>query len=107
LLALFLSSFLCYEYLSLVPSLTAGDHKPVSALFDVTLEIIVPERFNEIHSMVLRELDRLENEARPVLELSDDQVHFGKIAYLEPRTRSVTIKNKGAVSPLVPILTFS
>ena len=80
-------------------SLTTGDHKPVSALFDVTLEIIVPERFKEIHSIVLRELDRLENEARPIVELSDDQLHFGKIAYLEPRTRSVTLKNKGAVFP--------
>ena len=80
-------------------SLTTGDHKPVSAFFDVTLEIIVPERFKEIHNIVMRELDRLENEARPIVELSDDQLQFGKIAYLEPRTRSVTIKNKGAVFP--------
>jgi hypothetical protein len=55
--------------------------------------------------MVLRELDRLENEARPTLEISNDHLSFDKIAYLEPQTRSITLKNTGLVrSPQNTIL---
>jgi hypothetical protein len=49
--------------------------------------------------MVLRELDRLENEARPTLETSNDHLSFDKIAYLEPQTHSINLKNTGLVCP--------
>jgi hypothetical protein len=49
--------------------------------------------------MVLRELDRLENEARPTLEISNDNITFDKITYLEPQTHSITLKNTGHVPP--------
>jgi len=77
-----------------------GDHKPVSAYFDVCLEAIVPESFQAIHAGVLRELDRLENDARPVVSVSSEQLQFDTISFLEPTTRSLTLQNIGPVLSL-------
>jgi inositol polyphosphate 5-phosphatase INPP5B/F len=82
-----------------------GDHKPVSALFDVCLEAIIPNRFQEVHANVLRELDRLENDARPTVSLSSEELHFDEINFLEPITRSVVLQNSGTVSPMKIMLT--
>ena len=77
-----------------------GDHKPVSALFDVCLETIIPSRFQEVQATVLRELDRLENNARPNVSLSSEEIHFDEINFLEPITRSVILQNTGTVIPI-------
>jgi inositol polyphosphate 5-phosphatase INPP5B/F len=77
-----------------------GDHKPISALFDVELEIIIPTRYQDINKSVLLELDRLENDSRPVVSISTDSLHFGVIPYLEPVVRSFTLINTGTVIPL-------
>ena len=74
-----------------------GDHKPVSAFFDVTLEMIIPERFQEIHSRIFRELDKLENDARPAVIISSEELNFEQINFLEPITRSTTLENIGTV----------
>lgn len=76
-----------------------GDHKPVSAFFDVCLEAIIPNRYQEVHANVLRELDRLENEARPTVSLSSEELYFDEINFLEPITRSAILQNTGTVVP--------
>ena len=48
---------------------------------------------------VLRELDRLENDARPTVSLSSEELHYDEINFLEPITRSVILQNSGTVSP--------
>jgi hypothetical protein len=80
-------------------SADVGDHKPVSALFDVCLEAIIPNRFQEVQATVLRELDRLENDARPTVSLSSEELHFDEINFLEPITRSAILQNTGTVVP--------
>jgi len=72
-----------------------SDHKPISAYFDVTLQVIIPPKFQEIHATVLRELDRLENDSRPNVTISTDLLDFGNISFLEPTTRSLNISNAG------------
>jgi hypothetical protein len=51
----------------------------------------------KIHADALRELDRLENEARPTVHISSDELDFGDIYFLEPVTRSVVLENTGTV----------
>jgi hypothetical protein len=80
-----------------------GDHKPISAYFNVCLEAIVPERFEAIHAGVLRELDKLENDARPIVSVSSEQLQFDTISFLEPTTRSLTLENIGPVFPSVKL----
>ena len=80
-----------------------GDHKPISAYFNVCLEAIVPERFQAIHAGVLRELDKLENDARPIVSVSSEQLQFDTISFLEPTTRSLTLENIGPVFPSVKV----
>ena len=84
-------------YLSFVTN--KGDHKPISGYFDVQAETIIPERFRGTHASVLRELDRLENDARPNISVSLEQLQFPKISFLEPITQSLTIENTGLVLP--------
>jgi hypothetical protein len=72
----------------------------VSALFDVTLEAIVPERFHEVQGNILREFDKLENDAKPTVSISSEELHFGRINFLEPTTKSMTLVNTGPVAPL-------
>jgi hypothetical protein len=50
-----------------------------------------------MHADALRELDRLENEARPTVHISSDELDFGDIYFLEPVTRSVVLENTGTV----------
>ena len=82
-----------------------GDHKPVSALFDICVEAIIPNRFQEVHATVLRELDRLENDARPTVSLSPEELHFDEINFLEPITQSAILQNTGTVFPMKTTLT--
>jgi hypothetical protein len=70
----------------------------VSAFFDICLETIIPDRYAKSHAYVLRELDRLENEARPIVDVSSDELDFGEIYFLEPVTRSIILENTGTVS---------
>jgi hypothetical protein len=75
-----------------------SDHKPISAFYDISLEIIIPEKYHDIHSLVLRQFDRLENDARPVVHVFPEELQFGLISFLEPVTRSITLENTGTVS---------
>ncbi|EFE44930.1 phosphatase family protein [Trichophyton verrucosum HKI 0517] len=97
--------------------IVSSDHKPIHADFDVTLDVVIPSLKTKIHQEVARELDKAENEARPditivVDELSEarrsssggvalptqpDTVHFGKVRYRDPTSRSLTLANTGGV----------
>ena len=73
----------------------------MSAFFDICLETIVPDRYAQSHANVLRELDRLENDARPIVHVSSDELDFGDIYFLEPVTRSIILENTGNVSSIL------
>jgi hypothetical protein len=74
-----------------------SDHKPISGFYNITLEAIIPEKFQNIHSLVLRQFDRLENDARPAVTISSEELNFGPISFLDPITRSIMLENTGTV----------
>lgn len=74
-----------------------SDHKPISAFYEVFLEAIIPEKYQSVHSLVLREFDRLENETRPTVHVSSEELQFGPISFLDPVNRSLTLENTGTV----------
>lgn len=86
----------------------SADHKPLNAVFKLKFDAAVPELKAKVQQEVARELDRAENEGRPVLTVvidgtvhADDPnftgVSFGHIRYDEPKTRSITLANTGRV----------
>lgn len=96
----------------------SSDHKPLDAVFTLTYEAVVPELKSKVHQEVVRELDKAENEGRPVVTVVVDHHHhqdsdglpemqepsasfegvdFGKVRYAHPKLRSLTIANTGRV----------
>jgi len=97
----------------------SSDHKPLDAIFTLEYDAVVPELKSKIQQEVARELDRAENEGRPgitvVVDHSVDSprsdtpptrrestggaegVDFGHVAFLQRKSRSLTIANTSAV----------
>ena len=96
----------------------SSDHKPLDAVFTLDYDAVDPEMKARIHQEVARELDKAENEGRPVVTVVVDHqrdadsiqtdsspkfegVDFGHVKYDHVKTRSVTIANTGRVSATV------
>ncbi|KAK3308403.1 Endonuclease/exonuclease/phosphatase [Chaetomium strumarium] len=92
--------------------ITSSDHKPVSSIFTLDYDAVVPELKSKVHAEVARELDRAENEGRPAITIAVDHdsphvadngsdssphVDFGEIGFLEKHTLSLTLANTGRV----------
>jgi hypothetical protein len=93
--------------------ITSSDHKPVSSIFTLDYDAVVPELKAKVHAEVARELDRAENEGRPAITIvvdrdsthgvtdsgpeSSPHVDFGEIGFLEKHTLSLTLANTGRV----------
>ncbi|CAG8520737.1 10374_t:CDS:10 [Paraglomus brasilianum] len=76
----------------------ASDHKPVSAAFEMKVKIIHPDKQANVHSSVVRELDKLENERIPDATVSTNQVDFGKLTPdMLPKSEILIIENTGKV----------
>lgn len=96
----------------------SSDHKPLDAVFTLTYEAVVPELKAKVHHEVVRELDKAENEGRPVVTVVVDHHHhrdsdglpdlqelsatfegvdFGGVRYGHPTMRGLTIANTGRV----------
>ena len=103
----------------------SSDHKPLEAVFTLDYDAVVPELKSKVQQEVARELDKTENETRPGITIvidhsqdSDDEesphdassnhpvrprtgdsesVEYGKVAYLQRKTRNITIANTGQV----------
>ena len=91
----------------------SSDHKPLDAVFTLEYNAVVPELKAKIHQEVARELDKAENDGRPVVTIvvdhqkdNDDAqkfegVDFGHVKYDHVKTRGVTIANTGRVPATV------
>ncbi|KAH7226786.1 Endonuclease/exonuclease/phosphatase [Fusarium oxysporum] len=85
--------------------ITSSDHKPITSIFTLDYDAVVPDLKAKIHAEVARELDRAENEGRPgitvVVEGSEGNeeniVDFGEVIPLEKRIRHLTVANTGSV----------
>lgn len=93
----------------------SSDHKPLSAVFTLTYDAVVPELKAKVHQEVARGFDKAENEGRPALTVvvenhSDESVpnadgpadmnavHFGEVRYAVKKTRVITIANTGQIA---------
>ncbi|KAI8656952.1 hypothetical protein LRP88_12266 [Fusarium phalaenopsidis] len=86
--------------------ITSSDHKPITSIFTLDYDAVVPDLKAKIHAEVARELDRAENEGRPgitvVVEGNEGAdgniVDFGDLGPLERKTHSLTVANTGGVA---------
>ncbi|ULU10856.1 hypothetical protein L3Y34_014829 [Caenorhabditis briggsae] len=78
-----------------VETITISDHKPVRALFNLKVKKINESGANSVYEEAIRESDRRANEELPQVQLSLNEVDFGIVNYLEPKTRSVIVQNVG------------
>ena len=87
----------------------SSDHKPLDAVFTLDYDAVDPVVKAEIQQEVARELDRAENEGRPVITMVVDHpqshssdpgngIDFGHVRYDEQKTRNMTIANTGRVT---------
>ncbi|KAK1753306.1 putative PI phosphatase [Echria macrotheca] len=93
---------------------TSSDHKPIVSIFTLDYDAVVPELKAKVHAEVARELDRAENEGRPVVTIvvdsndskkpkgrrdqSEHLVDMGDIRFLNKESATLTIANTGRVS---------
>ncbi|KAL9049579.1 MAG: hypothetical protein Q9162_007148 [Coniocarpon cinnabarinum] len=87
----------------------SSDHKPLDAVFKLEYDAVVPELKSQVHQQVARDLDRAENEARPLVTLvadrqtrsndrGSDSVHFENMHYEEEVVQTLTLANIGRVN---------
>ena len=97
----------------------SSDHKPLDAVLTLDYDAVDPDLKANIHQEVARELDKAENEGRPVVTIVVDQhrdsdithsttsaskyegVDFGDVKYDHLKIRNVTIANTGRVPAIV------
>lgn len=84
--------------------ITSSDHKPLTSVFTLTCDCVVPEAKAKVHAEVARQLDRAENEGRPVITLvlegnaqEGNVVDIGHLSFLAKKSSSITIANTGSV----------
>lgn len=78
-----------------IDTITISDHKPVRAMFNLKVKKINESGANNVYEEAIREADRRANEELPQVQLSLNEVDFGIVNYLEPKTRSVIVQNVG------------
>ena len=101
------------EYYTSHQHVLSSDHKPLDAVFTFTYNAVDADLKAHIHQEVARELDKAENEGRPIVTVVIDQkrqpatqinmpsdpeyIDFGDVRYDHAHTRHITIANTGAV----------
>ncbi|KAL4870384.1 hypothetical protein BDV12DRAFT_61301 [Aspergillus spectabilis] len=100
------------DYYTSHQGVLSSDHKPLVAGFTLELDFVDPKLKSQVHQEVVRELDKAENESRPVLtvvvdnhnhepsesETDPNAVNFGSISLDVPVRRHLTVANTGGVS---------
>uniref|UniRef100_L2GDX6 Phosphatase family protein n=1 Tax=Colletotrichum fructicola (strain Nara gc5) TaxID=1213859 RepID=L2GDX6_COLFN len=92
----------------------SSDHKPIISVFTLDYDAVVPDLKAKVHAEVAKELDRAENEGRPLITVILDNhdlqakdetgavdigeaVDFGDIGYRSRHTATLTLANTGRV----------
>ncbi|KAI8843640.1 Endonuclease/exonuclease/phosphatase [Chytridium lagenaria] len=91
------ANWISCEWYNTCMELTLSDHKPVSALFKIKVRKIDQHKLDTVTEEINRDLDRLENEAVPVLHMDSNVLEFGSVKYMHPVTKSVYLENTGKV----------
>ncbi|KAL1302549.1 hypothetical protein AAFC00_002931 [Neodothiora populina] len=102
------------EYYTAHQRVLSSDHKPLTAVYTLKYDSVVPELKAKVVQEVARELDRVENEGRPSVTVVVDRHHgeeektdddpakfegvtFGEVRYAMHKHRHLTIANTGRV----------
>lgn len=108
---------ICLEYYTTHQRVLSSDHKPLSALFSLKYDAVVPELKAKVHAEVAKELDKAENEGRADVTVVVDKhknadterddahcdpedfegVWFGDVRWAQAKHRTLTIANTGRV----------
>lgn len=87
--------------------ITSSDHKPITSVFTVDYDAVDSDLKSKVYAEVAWELDRAENEGRPVVTIvaegsgGHDQnavIDFGEMQFLEQKTAVLTVANTGGVA---------
>lgn len=101
----------------------SSDHKPLSAVFDLVYDAVVPELKAKVQQEVARLFDKNENETRPSVTVVVDNpvegathadkpadaselnaVDFEDVRYHVPKTRTLTIANTGPIPATIAFI---
>ena len=107
---------LSLEYYTSHQGIVSSDHKPLDAEFTLIYDAVDPKLKAKVHTEVVRELDKAENEGRPSVTVLVDHyyddhkvsvndgtdeasegVDFGEVRYDRKKTRHLSIANTGKV----------
>jgi len=77
--------------------LTISDHKPVISEYEIWVRKVNNEKYLDIYSQLIKQLDRHENDSIPVITVSSFYVDFGKVTNNISSTKTLIIKNEGKV----------
>ncbi len=78
--------------------LLTSDHKPVSAIFFVDLSFVNKDKKRKVQDEVLVELNKLEMDHLPDVQLETNAVKFGDVRYGVNYQKSVLLTNTGPVA---------
>ncbi|KAJ3386497.1 hypothetical protein HDU84_001513 [Entophlyctis sp. JEL0112] len=78
-----------------INELRISDHKPVAALFKCLIRTVDPRKFELVTADLLKDLDRLENDAIPRIEIDTNSLEFGHVKYLTSKSQIIAVKNIG------------
>ncbi|KNC75860.1 hypothetical protein SARC_11620 [Sphaeroforma arctica JP610] len=84
----------CSNYTS-HPTIMISDHKPVSAVLSVDVNIVDEAKLETVYQNVLRDNDRLKNIALPDATVDTNMVEFGDLRYMEAIKHQVKLTNVG------------
>lgn len=107
---------LLLEYYDSHQDIVSSDHKPLDAVFTLVYDAVDPQLKAKVHTEVVRELDKAENEGRPVVTVivdhyyddheppanggndkTNEGVDFGEVRYDHKKIRHLSIANTGKV----------
>eukprot|EP00055_Hartaetosiga_balthica_P015944 m.98149 g.98149 ORF g.98149 m.98149 type:complete len:962 (+) comp9001_c0_seq2:161-3046(+) len=84
------------EYTS-APEIRISDHKPVRGQFTLSVSVVDPKRQQDTMNSIFRELDVIENDSLPDVELSCQAFEFQNVRFDRKQEQELRIKNIGKV----------
>ena len=84
------------EYTS-IPTLLLSDHKPVRALFEVQVSVIIEEKRRNVFREIMLLLDKWENDNMPRVNLPKNAVKFTTLTFDTPIGQTSSVENTGNV----------
>jgi len=86
----------CKNYSSF-SAMKFSDHKPVSALFSVPVQVVIMDKMQRIHSDIIKQLDKMENDMLPEIKVSQTEFRFDNVRFEEVQTQTIVVENVGKV----------